>query len=64
MVCSKKKPDAVFGLHVHPGKSGQIDYKSGPATAGSDVLNITVSGQQGHGGRPWNTKDPIVHPLM
>ncbi|MCF2502166.1 amidohydrolase [Dyadobacter sp. CY107] len=56
----KNKPDAVFALHVHPGKSGQIDYKSGPATASSDVLNITVSGQQGHGGMPWNTIDPVV----
>ncbi|MCE7073720.1 peptidase dimerization domain-containing protein, partial [Dyadobacter sp. CY327] len=25
-----------------------------------DVLNITVSGQQGHGGMPWNTVDPVV----
>ncbi|WP_138485271.1 amidohydrolase [Dyadobacter bucti] len=57
---AKNKPEAVFGLHVHPGKSGQIDYKPGPAAASSDVLNISVSGQQGHGGMPWNTIDPVV----
>lgn len=54
------KPDAVFALHVMPGKSGQISYRAGPCAASSDSLAITVTGAQGHGGMPWNTVDPIT----
>jgi amidohydrolase len=54
------KPDAVFGLHVMPGRSGEITYRGGATTAGSDTLEITVTGKQGHGGMPWNTVDPIA----
>ena len=54
------KPDAVFAVHVMPGRSGQISYRSGPTTASSDTLEIIVTGSQGHGGMPWNTVDPIA----
>jgi amidohydrolase len=54
------KPDAVFGLHVMPGRLGQISYRSGATAASSDDLEITVTGRQGHGGMPWNTIDPIT----
>jgi amidohydrolase len=54
------KPDAVFALHVMPGPSGQISYRSGPVTASGDSLEITVTGKQGHGGMPWNAIDPIT----
>jgi amidohydrolase len=54
------KPDAVFALHVMPGKSGEISYRAGATTASSDSLEITVIGKQGHGGMPWNTVDPIA----
>jgi amidohydrolase len=54
------KPDAVFGLHVMPGPLGQISYRSGATAASSDDLGITVTGQQGHGGMPWNTIDPVT----
>ena len=54
------KPDFVFGLHVMPGPWGQISYRAGATTAGSDDLGIIVTGKQGHGGMPWNTVDPIV----
>lgn len=54
------KPDAVFAIHVMPGRSGQISYRSGATTASSDTLEITVTGKQGHGGMPWNTVDPIT----
>ena len=56
----KLKPDAVFAVHVMPGPSGQLSWRSGATTASSDDLNIKVIGQQGHGGMPWNTIDPIV----
>nr|WP_256681211.1 amidohydrolase [Pseudomonas sp. IC_126] len=54
------KPDAIFALHVMPGPSGQISWRTGATTAASDMLNIRVTGSQGHGGMPWNTVDPIV----
>jgi amidohydrolase len=54
------KPAAVFGMHVLPGKSGEVFYRSGATMAGSDGLNIRVIGKQGHGGMPWNTIDPIT----
>jgi len=54
------KPDAVFAMHVMPGPSGELSWRSGATTAASDMLNITVTGHQGHGGMPWNTIDPVV----
>lgn len=56
----QSKPDAVFALHVMPGPSGQLSWRSGATTAASDTLQITVTGKQGHGGMPWYTIDPIV----
>jgi amidohydrolase len=56
----KTKPDAVFALHVMPGRSGEVSYRAGPTTASSDTLEITVAGKQGHGGMPWDTVDPIT----
>jgi amidohydrolase len=59
-VFERTKPDAVFAIHVMPGPPGQISYRSGPVTAASDTLEITIKGKQGHGGMPWNTIDPIT----
>ena len=57
---TETKPDVVFGLHVMPGHSGEIFYRSGATTASGDALDITITGKQGHGGMPWNTIDPIT----
>jgi amidohydrolase len=54
------KPDAVFGLHVMPGRSGEISYRGGAVMASSDALEMTITGRQGHGGMPWNKVDPIA----
>src|SRR5690554_2887306 len=54
------KPDAIFAIHVMPGPSGELSWRTGATTAASDMLNIRVTGSQGHGGMPWNTVDPIV----
>src|SRR4051794_8446556 len=59
-IFAENKPDAVFGLHVMPGKSGEISYRAGAVLASSDGLEIKVTGRQGHGGMPWNTIDPIT----
>lgn len=58
-IFKKNKPDAVFGIHVMMGKSGEIFYKSGATTASSDILNLVVNGKGGHGGMPWSTLDPV-----
>jgi amidohydrolase len=49
-VFAETKPDAVFGLHVMLGKSGEIAYRAGAVLASSDNLEIKVTGKQGHGG--------------
>ncbi len=59
-VFKKTRPDAVFALHVMPGPSGEISYRTGPVAASSDTLEITITGKQGHGGMPWNTIDAIT----
>jgi amidohydrolase len=59
-VFAETKPDAVFGLHVMTGKSGEIAYRAGAVLASSDGLEIKVTGKQGHGGMPWQTIDPIT----
>ncbi|WP_157718539.1 hypothetical protein [Halopseudomonas litoralis] len=37
-----------------------MSWRTGVTTAASDMLNVSVTGCQGHGGMPWNTIDPIV----
>ncbi|HXY31771.1 MAG TPA: amidohydrolase [Gemmatimonadaceae bacterium] len=53
-------PDAVFGLHVWPGRVGEIVYRPGPAMAGSMGLSIVVHGRGTHGAAPWAGVDPVV----
>lgn len=54
------KVEAVFGLHVGPGKLGEITYRPGPTMAASNGYKIIVHGRQTHGARPWAGVDPIV----
>ncbi len=56
-----KDVDAVFGLHIGSQMEvGKIGYRSGPAMAGVDNLEIIVHGTQAHGASPWSGVDPIV----
>ncbi|MEB2783646.1 amidohydrolase [Algoriphagus persicinus] len=53
--------DAVFGLHIASQMEvGKIGYRTGPAMAAVDNLEITVKGVQAHGAYPWSSVDPIV----
>ncbi|HYV99485.1 MAG TPA: amidohydrolase [Gemmatimonadaceae bacterium] len=52
--------DAVFGLHVFPGKLGSIQYRAGPLQASADNWKIIVHGKQSHGAKPAEGVDPIV----
>lgn len=54
------RPEAIFGLHVWPGRVGTIQYRPGGAMASSDGLRIVVRGRQTHGASPWGGVDPIV----
>ncbi len=53
-------PEAIFGLHAWPGPTGTVTMNAGPAMAGSDRLEITVTGSQTHGAQPHRGVDPIV----
>lgn len=53
--------DAIFGLHISSQTEvGKIGYRSGPAQAAVDNLEIIVHGTQAHGASPWSGVDPIV----
>ena len=52
--------DGVFGLHVGPGKLGEMHFRPGAVTASADGWRIIVHGKQGHGAFPATAVDPIV----
>lgn len=59
-VLQNPKVDAIFGLHVSPGRLGTVSYRSGPSSASGDNFKIVVRGRQTHGAIPWAGVDPIV----
>ncbi|HYC51711.1 MAG TPA: amidohydrolase [Gemmatimonadaceae bacterium] len=59
-ILENPKVDAVFGLHVFPGRAGSVTYRGGPLYASSDNFRIIVHGRQTHGAMPWAGVDPIV----
>jgi amidohydrolase len=52
--------DGVFGLHVGPGLSGAMSYRSGSISASADTWKMIIRGKQGHGAFPSTAVDPIV----
>jgi len=54
------EPEAIFGMHAWPVRAGAVVINAGPAMAGSDRLEITVTGSQTHGAQPHRGVDPIV----
>lgn len=54
------QPEAMFGLHAWPGEGGTVTMIPGPMMAGSDRIDITVTGAQTHGAQPHAGIDPIV----
>lgn len=53
------KPDAIFALHVEPGPPGQIQARPGPLLSSATDILIDLTGQQTHGGRPWEGTDLV-----
>jgi amidohydrolase len=55
------QPQAIFGLHVHPGlETGKFSFRSGPSMASADEIYITVRGKGGHAANPHLTIDTIL----
>lgn len=55
------KPDYVLGAHLWNEKPlGWLGIVEGPLMAGASIVNITIKGKGGHGGRPDATIDPII----
>ena len=54
------RPDAIFGLHVVPGRPGSIFYRPQGFMAASDRVDITLHGRQTHGAWPWKGVDVIA----
>ena len=54
------RPDAVFGLHVVPGRPGTLFYRPRGFMAASDRIDIVLHGRQTHGAWPWKGVDVIA----
>lgn len=54
------KPEAIFGLHVVPGRPGSVFYRPEGFMAASDRVNIRLKGKQTHGAWPWRGVDVIA----
>jgi hippurate hydrolase len=60
-VLEEPKPQAIFGLHVHPGlETGKLSFRGGVVMASADELYITIKGKGGHAAAPHTTVDTIL----
>lgn len=54
------KPEAIFGLHVVPGRPGTVFYRPEGFMAASDRVDISLKGKQTHGAWPWRGIDVVA----
>jgi amidohydrolase len=61
-VLENPKVSAMFGLHINTtsGPAGQIEYGSGPRSAGTGTARIKIKGFGGHGAHPHKSVDAIM----
>ncbi len=60
-VLENPKPQAIFGLHVHPNlEVGNFSFRGGMVMASADELYITVKSKGGHAAAPQNTNDTVL----
>ena len=60
-VLENPAPQAIFGLHVHPGlEMGKLSFRGGMVMASADELYITIRGKGGHAAAPHLTVDTIL----
>jgi amidohydrolase len=57
---AEPKVEAIFGLHVVPGRPGTLAYRPQGFMAASDRVDITLNGQQTHGAWPWRGVDIVA----
>jgi amidohydrolase len=54
-------PQAIFGLHVHPGLPvGKFSFRGGQVMASADEIYINIRGKGGHAAAPHLTADTIL----
>jgi amidohydrolase len=60
-VLENPEPEAIFGLHVHPGlPTGKLSFRRGIVMASADEIYITVRGKGGHAAAPHTTVDTVL----
>lgn len=59
-VLETPKVEAIFGLHVVPGRPGTVFYRPQGFMAASDRVDISLHGRQTHGAWPWRGVDVIA----
>ncbi len=59
-VLENPKVEAIFGLHVVPGRPGSVFYRPQGFMAASDRVDIVLKGRQTHGAWPWRGVDVIA----
>lgn len=60
-VLENPKPQAIFGLHVHPQlEIGKLSFRGGQVMASADEIYITIRGKGGHAAAPHLTTDIIL----
>ena len=60
-VLENPKPDAIFGLHVHPNlEVGKFSFRGGMVMASADEIYISVKSKGGHAAAPHLTGDTIL----
>lgn len=53
------QPTMAFGMHVAPGPKNTVLYSTHVQNASSELVKITVGGEQTHGSMPWLGRDPL-----
>jgi amidohydrolase len=60
-VLKDPEPQAIFGLHVHPGlETGKLSFRGGMVMASADEIYITIRGKGGHAAAPHLTADTVL----
>lgn len=60
-VLENPRPQAIFGLHVHPQlETGRLSFREGKVMASADEIYITIRGKGGHAAAPQLTVDTIL----
>jgi hippurate hydrolase len=60
-VLENPRPEAIFGLHVHPQlETGKLSFRGGQVMASADEIYITIKGKGGHAAAPHLTADTIL----